>query len=65
MAHTSVPISAAAKGTSKKDKRAIAAAAPTWNKGKQGNPQPSGGAPYTLPDGQGCSKGTCHFNHDK
>eukprot|EP00965_Chrysotila_dentata_P012418 408507-Pleurochrysis_carterae.AAC.1 len=65
MAHSSVPVSAAAKGTNKKDKRAIAAAAPTRYKGKQGNTQPSGGAPYELPNGQWCSKGTCHFNHDK
>eukprot|EP00965_Chrysotila_dentata_P155911 5152267-Pleurochrysis_carterae.AAC.1 len=64
MAHTSVPISAVAKGASKKDQRAIAAAAPTRNKGKQGNNQPSA-APYALPDGQWCSTGTCHFNHDK
>eukprot|EP00965_Chrysotila_dentata_P143222 4732498-Pleurochrysis_carterae.AAC.1 len=65
MAHSSVPVSAAARGTNKKDKRAIAAVAPTRYKGKQGKTQPSGGAPYALPDGQWCSKGTCHFNHDK
>eukprot|EP00965_Chrysotila_dentata_P076589 2528691-Pleurochrysis_carterae.AAC.1 len=65
MAHSSVPVSAAAKGMGKKEKRAIAAAAPTRFKGKQGNTQPSGGAPYELPNRQWCSKGTCHFNHDK
>eukprot|EP00965_Chrysotila_dentata_P182191 6016357-Pleurochrysis_carterae.AAC.1 len=62
MAHSSVLVSAAAKGMGKKDKRAIAAAAPTRFKGKQGNTQPSGGAPYELLNGQWCSKGTCHFN---
>eukprot|EP00965_Chrysotila_dentata_P061495 2036261-Pleurochrysis_carterae.AAC.1 len=49
----------------KKDKRAVAAAAPTRFKGKQDNTQASGGAPYELPNGQWCSKGSCQFNHDK
>eukprot|EP00965_Chrysotila_dentata_P080640 2660973-Pleurochrysis_carterae.AAC.1 len=26
---------------------------------------PRGGAPYELPNGQSCSKGTCYFTHDK
>eukprot|EP00965_Chrysotila_dentata_P255790 6212341-Pleurochrysis_carterae.AAC.2 len=44
MAHSSVPVSVATKGLNKKDKRAIAAAAPTLYKGKPGGTQPSGGA---------------------
>eukprot|EP00965_Chrysotila_dentata_P003621 119225-Pleurochrysis_carterae.AAC.2 len=65
MAHSSVLVSAAAKRLNKKDKRAIATAAPTRLKGKPGGTQLFGGAPYELPNEQWCSKGTCHFNHDK
>eukprot|EP00965_Chrysotila_dentata_P094479 3123425-Pleurochrysis_carterae.AAC.1 len=54
MAHTAIA-----------DKRAVAAAAPSRFKSKANGTQPSGGAPYELPNGQWCSKGTCHFNHDK
>eukprot|EP00965_Chrysotila_dentata_P051356 1703178-Pleurochrysis_carterae.AAC.1 len=52
LAHSSVPVSAAAKGTNKKDKQAIAVVAHTRYKGKQSSTQPSGGAPYELPNGQ-------------
>eukprot|EP00965_Chrysotila_dentata_P184477 6090134-Pleurochrysis_carterae.AAC.1 len=65
MAHTAIPVSAAAKGHYKKDKRAVAATTPSRFKGKPGGTQSSGGAPYELPNGQWCSKSTCHFNHDK
>eukprot|EP00965_Chrysotila_dentata_P001342 43597-Pleurochrysis_carterae.AAC.1 len=64
MAHVAVPVSAAYNGTSKKEKKAVAAAAFSR---KGGNTQgaPRGGAPYELLNGQWCSKGTCHFTHDK
>eukprot|EP00965_Chrysotila_dentata_P121181 4007581-Pleurochrysis_carterae.AAC.1 len=65
MAHSSVPVSAATKGMNKKDKRAVTAAATSRFKGKPSGMQPSGGAPYELPNGQWYPKGTCHFNHDK
>eukprot|EP00965_Chrysotila_dentata_P009161 298104-Pleurochrysis_carterae.AAC.1 len=65
MAHTAIPVSAAAKGNYKKDKRAVTAATPSRFKGKPGSTQTSDGAPYELPNGQWCSKGTCYFNHDK
>eukprot|EP00965_Chrysotila_dentata_P041508 1376717-Pleurochrysis_carterae.AAC.1 len=65
MAHSSVPVSAAAKGMNKKDERAVAAAAPSRYKGKPSGTQSSGGASYELPNGQWCSKGTYHFNHDQ
>eukprot|EP00965_Chrysotila_dentata_P262682 6214640-Pleurochrysis_carterae.AAC.2 len=63
MAHVVVPVSAATKDLNKKDKRAVAAAR-TARKGNFGG-APLGGAPYELPNGQWCSKGTCHFTHDK
>eukprot|EP00965_Chrysotila_dentata_P094784 3134670-Pleurochrysis_carterae.AAC.1 len=65
MAHVEVPVSAAYKGQTTKDNKAIAAAA-TGRKGS-GAPvgAPRGDAPYELPNGQWCSKGTCHFTHDK
>eukprot|EP00965_Chrysotila_dentata_P129735 4288772-Pleurochrysis_carterae.AAC.1 len=58
MAHVAVPVSAAYKGQTKKDKKAIAAAA-TGRKGS-GAPggAPRGCAPYELPNGQWCSKGS-------
>eukprot|EP00965_Chrysotila_dentata_P108758 3593002-Pleurochrysis_carterae.AAC.1 len=59
MAHLSVPVLAAAKGMNKKGKRAIAAAAPTRFKGKQGSTRPSGGAPYGLPNGRKDITHTC------
>eukprot|EP00965_Chrysotila_dentata_P110585 3653580-Pleurochrysis_carterae.AAC.1 len=65
MAHIAVPVSAAYKRQAKKEKKAIAAA-PFGRKG--GNVQgraPKGGAPYELPNGPWCSRGTCHFTHDK
>eukprot|EP00965_Chrysotila_dentata_P037960 1261802-Pleurochrysis_carterae.AAC.1 len=49
----------------KKDKWAVAAAAPSRFKGKPSGTQSSGGAPYELLNGQSCSKGTCQFNRDK
>eukprot|EP00965_Chrysotila_dentata_P181983 6009044-Pleurochrysis_carterae.AAC.1 len=57
MAHVTVPVSAAYKGQTKKDKKVIAAAA-TGRKGS-GVPggAPRGGSPYELPNGQWCSKG--------
>eukprot|EP00965_Chrysotila_dentata_P103548 3417882-Pleurochrysis_carterae.AAC.1 len=65
MAHVAVPVAAAYKGQTEKDKKAIAAAAT----GRKGSNAPGGaprkGAPYKLPNGQWCSKGTCHFTHDK
>eukprot|EP00965_Chrysotila_dentata_P118218 3907346-Pleurochrysis_carterae.AAC.1 len=64
MAHIAIPVSAATKIFNKKDKSAVAAAAPSRFKDKANGTQ-SGGAPYELPNGQCCSKGTCHFNHDK
>eukprot|EP00965_Chrysotila_dentata_P178480 5894385-Pleurochrysis_carterae.AAC.1 len=63
MAHVPVPVSAATKGLNKKDQRAVAAAT-TARKGNTGRAT-RGGAPYELPNGQWCSKGTCHFTHDK
>eukprot|EP00965_Chrysotila_dentata_P125388 4145605-Pleurochrysis_carterae.AAC.1 len=68
MAHVAVPVSAAYKGPSKRDKKAIAAAAFGCKGGNAVNAQggaPRGGAPYGLPNGQWCLKGTCHFIHDK
>eukprot|EP00965_Chrysotila_dentata_P012601 415822-Pleurochrysis_carterae.AAC.1 len=56
MAHTAFPVSTAAKGLNKKDKRAVAAAASSQFKGTPGGTQTSGGAPYELPNGQWCSK---------
>eukprot|EP00965_Chrysotila_dentata_P163396 5396691-Pleurochrysis_carterae.AAC.3 len=38
---------------------------PSQFKGKANGTQPSGGAPYELPNGQWCLKGTCQFNNDK
>eukprot|EP00965_Chrysotila_dentata_P243285 6205336-Pleurochrysis_carterae.AAC.1 len=64
MAHIAIPISAATKRFNKKGKRAVTAAAPSRFKGKTNGTQPSGGAPYELPNGQWCSNGTCHFNHN-
>eukprot|EP00965_Chrysotila_dentata_P238692 6202662-Pleurochrysis_carterae.AAC.3 len=66
IAHVAVPVSEAYKGPSKKDKEAIAAPAmgPRKNGGASGG-APRGGAPYEFPNGQRCSKGTCHFTHDK
>eukprot|EP00965_Chrysotila_dentata_P235470 6200775-Pleurochrysis_carterae.AAC.1 len=66
MAHVAVPVSAAYKGQTKKGKKAIAAAA-TGRKGSgaPGGAPLRGGAPYELRNGQWCSKGTCHFTHDK
>eukprot|EP00965_Chrysotila_dentata_P150820 4983649-Pleurochrysis_carterae.AAC.1 len=67
MAHRPVPVSAAHKGFNKKGKKAVAAAAASKNdstEGAGGNTL-DGRRPYELPDGQWCSKGTCHFTHDK
>eukprot|EP00965_Chrysotila_dentata_P098632 3260719-Pleurochrysis_carterae.AAC.1 len=63
MAHVPVSVSAATKGLNKKHKRAVAAAT-TARKGNPGE-APRGGAPYELPNGQWCSKRTCHSTHDK
>eukprot|EP00965_Chrysotila_dentata_P179421 5925290-Pleurochrysis_carterae.AAC.1 len=65
MVHSASQIAAATKGFYKNDNRAVAAAAPSRFIEKAGGAQPSGGAPYELPNGQWCSKGTSHFNHDK
>eukprot|EP00965_Chrysotila_dentata_P051539 1709739-Pleurochrysis_carterae.AAC.1 len=64
MAHVAVPVSAAYKGPSKKDKKAIAAAAFGRKGGNSQGGAPRSRAPYKLPNGQWCSKGTCHFTHD-
>eukprot|EP00965_Chrysotila_dentata_P188524 6172785-Pleurochrysis_carterae.AAC.5 len=66
MAHIPVPVSAAYKGPTKKDCNKTIAAAAFGRKG--GNAQggaPRSGALYEIPNGQWCSKGTCHFTHDK
>eukprot|EP00965_Chrysotila_dentata_P124930 4129920-Pleurochrysis_carterae.AAC.1 len=65
MAHIAVPVSAAYKGTSKKEKKALASAAFSRKGGNAQGGAPRGGAPYELPNGQWCSQGTCHFTHDK
>eukprot|EP00965_Chrysotila_dentata_P047883 1588359-Pleurochrysis_carterae.AAC.1 len=65
MAHIAIPVSAATKSFNKKDKRSVVAVAPSRFRSMANGTQPSGGAPYELPDGQWCSKGTCHFNHDQ
>eukprot|EP00965_Chrysotila_dentata_P122104 4037021-Pleurochrysis_carterae.AAC.1 len=58
MAHVAVPVSAAYTGPSKKKKKAIAAAAFSRKGGNAQAEGPRGGAPYELPNGQWCSKGT-------
>eukprot|EP00965_Chrysotila_dentata_P114460 3783124-Pleurochrysis_carterae.AAC.2 len=68
MAHRPVPVSAAHKSFNKKGKKAVAAAAATRKNDSSGGA--GGGAPrsrprYELPNGQWCSKGTCHFTHDE
>eukprot|EP00965_Chrysotila_dentata_P121897 4029117-Pleurochrysis_carterae.AAC.1 len=68
MAHRPVPVSAAHKPFNKKSKKAIAASAATRTRDQTGGA--SGGTaggrpPHELPNGQWCSKGTCHFTHDK
>eukprot|EP00965_Chrysotila_dentata_P178661 5900139-Pleurochrysis_carterae.AAC.1 len=65
MAHIAVPVSAAYTGKEKKDKKAVAAAAFGRKGGNAQGGAPRSGAPYELPNGQWCSKGTCHFTHDK
>eukprot|EP00965_Chrysotila_dentata_P072490 2394934-Pleurochrysis_carterae.AAC.1 len=68
MAHRPVPVSAAHKPFNKKGKRAIAASAATRTRdqtGGAGGGRPGGRPPYELLNGQWCSKGTCHFTHDK
>eukprot|EP00965_Chrysotila_dentata_P106816 3528966-Pleurochrysis_carterae.AAC.1 len=64
MAHVvPVPVSAAFKDSTRKDKRKVAAASAAC-KGAPGGGRKTG-APYKLPNGQWCSKGTCNFTHDK
>eukprot|EP00965_Chrysotila_dentata_P209178 6185150-Pleurochrysis_carterae.AAC.1 len=56
------------KGFNKKGMKAVAAAAATRkndSRGGAGGNAPGGRPPYKLPDGQWCSKGTCHFTHDQ
>eukprot|EP00965_Chrysotila_dentata_P122298 4043049-Pleurochrysis_carterae.AAC.1 len=65
MAHVAVPVSAACKGPSKKEKKVVAAAAFSRKGGNAQGGAPRGGAPYELPNGQWCSKGTYHFTLDK
>eukprot|EP00965_Chrysotila_dentata_P115122 3806160-Pleurochrysis_carterae.AAC.1 len=68
MVHCLVPVSAAHKSCNKKGKKAIAAAAATRktdSSGGAGGGAPGGRPPYELPDGQWCSKRTCHLTHDK
>eukprot|EP00965_Chrysotila_dentata_P183073 6045338-Pleurochrysis_carterae.AAC.1 len=65
MAHIAVPVTAAYKGNSQKEKKAVAAAVFTRKGGHTQGGAPRGGAPYELPNGQWCSKGTYHFTHDK
>eukprot|EP00965_Chrysotila_dentata_P047956 1590687-Pleurochrysis_carterae.AAC.1 len=57
MAHVAVPVSAAYKGQSNKDKKAIAAATAGRKGGSAQAGAPRSGAPYELPNGQWCSKG--------
>eukprot|EP00965_Chrysotila_dentata_P115687 3823257-Pleurochrysis_carterae.AAC.1 len=52
MAHVAVPVSAAYKGPSKKEKKAIAAAAFSCKGRNTQGGAPRGGAPYELPNGQ-------------
>eukprot|EP00965_Chrysotila_dentata_P003473 112915-Pleurochrysis_carterae.AAC.1 len=64
MAHTPIPVSVVNKQEGKKGKRAVAAA--TFSrKGDSAGGLPQGRPPYELPNGQWCSKGPCHFTHDK
>eukprot|EP00965_Chrysotila_dentata_P030339 1009659-Pleurochrysis_carterae.AAC.1 len=52
MAHIAVP-------------KAVAAAAFGRKGGNAQGGAPRSGAPYELPNGKWCSKGTCHFTNDK
>eukprot|EP00965_Chrysotila_dentata_P067196 2224151-Pleurochrysis_carterae.AAC.1 len=65
MARIAVPVSAAYTGKEKKDKKAVAAAGFGRKGGNAQGGAPRIGALYELPNGQWCSKGTCHFTHDK
>eukprot|EP00965_Chrysotila_dentata_P132649 4386300-Pleurochrysis_carterae.AAC.2 len=68
MAHRLVPVSTAHKAFNKNGKKVIAASAATRKNdpmGGAGGRAPGGRPPYELPNGQWCSKGTCHFTHDK
>eukprot|EP00965_Chrysotila_dentata_P003890 126952-Pleurochrysis_carterae.AAC.1 len=64
VALTPVPVSTVNKHQGKKGKRAVAAAAFS-RKGDSAGGAPQGRPPYELPNGQGCSKGTCEFTNDK
>eukprot|EP00965_Chrysotila_dentata_P107461 3550468-Pleurochrysis_carterae.AAC.1 len=63
MAHVAVPFSATFKGSTTNDRRAVEAASAA-RKGAPGE-GPKTDAPRELPNGQWCSKGTCHFTRDK
>eukprot|EP00965_Chrysotila_dentata_P056147 1861075-Pleurochrysis_carterae.AAC.1 len=65
IAYVTVPVSAAYKGPTKNDKKAIAAAAFGRKCGNAQGGATRGGVPYEMPNGQWCSQGTCHFTHDK
>eukprot|EP00965_Chrysotila_dentata_P062449 2069703-Pleurochrysis_carterae.AAC.1 len=68
MAHRRVSVSAANNPFNKRGKKAVAASAATRKHdptGGAGGGAPGGRPPYELPNGQWCSKGTCHFTHDK
>eukprot|EP00965_Chrysotila_dentata_P185516 6124622-Pleurochrysis_carterae.AAC.1 len=64
MAHTPVSVSAVNTHQGKEGKRAVVAAAFS-RKGDSADGAPQGRPPCELPNGQWCSKGTCHFTHDK